>query len=261
MTTNAEDLQYSVQDGIGYITFNRPDAHNAITFAMYERLAQICRFEVPGPRPTALIIAGAGGRAFSAGTDISQFLSFSGQQGLEYEDKMRFVASTIEECPVATIAAISGACTGGGAVIAACCDIRIGSASQRFGIPIARTLGNCLSLENYARLANIIGPARLVELIFSARLLDGEESLRVGWLSEVLTDETAVVARATEIARGISAMAPLSIWATKTALQRIREKSLQGQDADLIQACYESKDFAEGVRAFLEKRPPLWSGA
>ena len=109
----------------------------------------------------SLVVAGADGRAFAAGTDISLFDNFRTESdALAYEGRMDRVLSAVERCPVPTIAAISGACTGGGAAIAAACDLRIAAANMRFGFPIARTLGNCLSIANLARLVALIGFAR-----------------------------------------------------------------------------------------------------
>ncbi|HJQ57801.1 MAG TPA: enoyl-CoA hydratase-related protein, partial [Vineibacter sp.] len=143
----SDDLLYDVRDGIGRVTFNRPQARNALTFAMYERLAAICEEINAGAAVKALIVTGAGDKAFAAGTDIGQFRDFKGaEDGLAYEAKMDRIIDTVERCRVPTIAAIAGACTGGGAAIAAACDLRIAAANARFGFPIARTLGNCLSM-------------------------------------------------------------------------------------------------------------------
>src|SRR5438045_9357354 len=179
--TANEDLLYSVADGIARITFNRPEARNALTFAMYERMAEICQ-EINADRSIkALILTGAGDKAFASGTDISQFRAFkTAQDALDYESRIDRVLGTLEPCRVPLIAAIAGACTGGGAGIAACCDIRIGTAATRIGFPIARTLGNCLSMSNISRLVALIGPARTKDLIFTARLIEEPEALALG---------------------------------------------------------------------------------
>src|SRR5262252_7443435 len=152
--SSAEDLLYSVEGGIARITFNRPQARNALTFAMYEQMASICE-TINGDRSIkALVLSGAGDKAFASGTDISQFRAFkTPQDALGYEARIDRVLGTLEQTRVPTIAAIAGACTGGGAGIAACCDIRIGATTARFGFPIARTLGNCLAMSNLSRLA------------------------------------------------------------------------------------------------------------
>jgi enoyl-CoA hydratase len=255
------DLLYEVTDGIGYVTFNRPQSRNALTFAMYERLAEICEEVGRTSDVKVLVITGAGDKAFAAGTDISQFRAFSTpQDALDYESRGDRVSQTLERCPIPVIAAIAGACTGGGFGIAACCDIRIATADARFGFPIARTLGNCLSMANYARLFALLGPAKVKDIIFTARLMGAEEAKASGLVSEVLPDAAALRARATELARTIAGHAPLTMRATKEALRRIGEKLRLEEDKDLILMCYMSGDFKEGMEAFLNKRPPVWRG-
>jgi enoyl-CoA hydratase len=257
-----DELLYDVRDGIGHVTFNRPQARNALTFPMYERLAEICG-EIDRDRTVrALVITGAGEKAFAAGTDISQFRAFSRpEDGIAYEARIDRVLGALERCAVPTIAAVSGACTGGGAAIAACCDIRIAAANARFGFPIARTLGNCLSMGNYARLSALLGPARVKEIIFTARLVEAEEARAVGLWSEVLPDAAALAARAEELARLVASHAPLTLRVTKEALRRLGERAAQVEDEDLIVMAYTSNDFREGMDAFLAKRAPHWTGS
>jgi enoyl-CoA hydratase/carnithine racemase len=251
-----QDLLFEVEDGIGVVTLNRPAARNALTFAMYERIAEIAA--APG-EARALILTGSGEKAFAAGTDIAQFRDFrSGEDAIAYEAKLDRVLGALERCTVPTIAAIAGACTGGGAGIAAACDLRICAAGARFGFPIARTLGNCLSMANLARLSALIGPGRTIEMIFTARLLSAEEALAAGLVSELLPDHAALMDRASALARLVAGNAPLTLRATKEALRRLRD-SLP-PDEDLIRLCYESADFREGMEAFLGKRPPVWTG-
>lgn len=256
-----DELLYEVQHGIGRITFNRPQARNALTFAMYERLAAICG-EIDAQRQVrALVLTGAGDKAFAAGTDISQFRDFrTAEDGLAYEAKIDRVIDALERCGVPTIAAIAGACTGGGAAIAAACDLRIAAANARFGFPIARTLGNCLSMSNYARLAALIGPARTTEVIFTARLVEAEEARAIGLVGEVLPDHAALMQRADALAATLASHAPLTLRTTKEALRRIRASMSAGDGDDLVAMCYTSADFREGMSAFLEKRPPRWTG-
>lgn len=257
MTAEIDD---ELKDGILWITFNRPEARNALTFGMYDRLAQLCSNTPSDASVRAIVIAGAGGKAFAAGTDMTQFRAFeSPQDALDYEHRIDEVLEAVERCPLPTIAAIHGACTGGGGSIAAACDIRIASASLKFGFPIARTLGNCLAAGNLARLSELIGTAKVREIIFTARLIEADEALSAGLVSEVLPDEASLLARASELAEHIGSMAPLTLRATKEALRRNRAANTV-DDSDLIISCYMSEDFRTGMEAFLAKQKPEWKG-
>jgi enoyl-CoA hydratase len=260
--SDADDVLYASECGIARITFNRPQARNALTFAMYERLAEICEQVSADRGIRALIIEGAGDKAFAAGTDIGQFkVVETADDAIGYENRIDRVLTVLESCRVPTIAAVIGACTGGGAAIAACCDIRIASANAKFGFPIARTLGNCLSISSLDRLVALIGPALTKEIIFTARLVEADEAKAAGLVSEVLTDADALRARAQALAETIAANAPLTIEATKEGVARIGRKSREpGEGDDLILKCYLSEDFREGMDAFLNKRPPVWRG-
>lgn len=257
----AQDLLYEVREGIAYVTFNRPQARNALTFAMYERLAEICLAANEDRSIRAMLLTGAGDKAFAAGTDISQFRAFDKpQDALDYEARIDRVLGALERCRVPTIAAIQGACTGGGAGIAVCCDLRIAAGNARFGFPVARTLGNCLSSGNYARLAALLGPARVKDMIFRARLIEAPEAQAIGLVGEVVEDPAALMPRAEELARLVAGHAPLTLQATKEALLRLRAAMPAGAGEDLILMCYMSQDFREGMDAFLNKRPPRWKG-
>jgi enoyl-CoA hydratase/carnithine racemase len=256
-----QELLYDKRGEVGWITFNRPQARNALTFAMYEGLAEICGRIGTTHEVKALVITGAGDKAFAAGTDIAQFRDFkSGEDGIAYERKMDRILDTIERCPVPTIAAVAGFCTGGGAAIAAVCDFRIAAASAQFGFPIARTLGNCLSMSNYARLAALIGPQRVKEMILLAKLVDGPTALQIGLVSELLADVAALHARAEALAKTLAGHAPITMQVTKEALRRLQAKLGEENIDDLIRHTYASADFREGMEAFLQKRPPKWTG-
>src|ERR687883_55171 len=186
-----QDILYEVRDRVAFVTFNRPQARNAFTFAMYERLAEICAIADEDRSIKAMLLTGAGGKAFAAGTDISQFRAFkTPEDALNYESRIDRVLGALERCRVPTIAAIAGACTGGGAGIAGCCDLRLAAQNAKFGLPIARTPGNCLSMSNISRLVSLIGPARTKDLIFKARLVEAPEALELGLLNEIVPDVT-----------------------------------------------------------------------
>src|SRR6202046_4860238 len=256
-----EDLLYSVEDGIARITFNRPQARNALTFAMYERMAAICEAVNADRSIKVIILTGTGDKAFASGTDISQFRAFkTADDAIEYEARIDRVLGALETCRAPTIAAIAGACTGGGAGIAACCDIRIGTAATRIGFPIARTLGNCLSMSNISRLTALIGPARTKDLIFTARLIEATEALALGLLNEVVPDVATLQRRAEETAQLVGGHAPITLEVTKEAVRRIRRTLTRDEGEDLILRAYMSEDFREGMDAFLNKRPANWKG-
>jgi len=257
----SQEILYDVKDGVGRITFNRPEARNAFTFRMYEQLAEICQQAVADSSVKVLVLTGANEKAFAAGTDISEFKKFStAQDAMDYEARINALLDSFERIPIPTIAAIAGACTGGGSTIAACCDIRIGAANARFGVPIARTLGNCLAMSNYVRLTALLGPARVKEILFTARLIDSGEAHGIGLLSEVLPDYASLQSRVDELARTVASHAPLTLRVTKEALRRIKERMTPEEDRDMILTCYMSQDFREGMDAFLNKRTPKWTG-
>lgn len=258
---DTSEILYRVVDRVGHVTLNRPQARNALTFEMYDRLATICETVPLDGSVRAIVVSGAGGKAFAAGTDISQFRDFKGaEDGLEYERRMSIRIGKIEACKVPLIGALSGACTGGGAAIAACCDIRIGSADLRFGFPIARTLGNCLSSGSLQKMISLIGPARVAEMIMTARLLDAAEAKTIGLISEIHTDHHTMLARAEALAMEIAALAPITLRVTKEMLRRIRTANAKTADEDLIAQAYGSQDFREGLESFLAKRKPNWQG-
>ncbi len=255
------EILFHREEAVGVITFNRPKTRNALTFAMYEGLVRLCEEAVRGGEVKAIVVTGAGGKAFAAGTDIAQFRSFSGaEDALAYEARIDSVLDALESCPLPTIAAITGACTGGGAAIAATCDLRIASYDLKFGLPMARTLGNCLSIATLARLSVLIGSARTRELVLTARLVEAEEAQAISLITELVEDSYSVLPRAIELAHTIAGHAPLTVQATKTGLRRLRQYQTGGDDADLVSLCYTSADFREGLEAFLAKRPPVWQG-
>ncbi len=256
-----QDLIYEVKDGIAKITFNRPQARNAMLFSMYERMADICNAANDDRSIKAMILTGAGDKAFASGTDISQFRAFkTTQDALDYESRIDRVLTALETCRVPTIAAIAGACTGGGAGIAACCDLRIGTASTRIGFPIARTLGNCLSMSSISRVMALVGPARTKDMIFTSRLIEADECKSLGLLNEIVPDVETLKNRSWELAVLLAGQAPITLEVTKEAVRRIRRTLSRDEGEDLILRAYMSEDFREGMDAFLNKRKPNWQG-
>ena len=251
-----------VRDGpIVTLTFNRPEARNAMTWEMYQRLYDTCEEVDADAAIRVLVLKGAGGKAFVAGTDIAQFTTFeSGADGVRYERDGDRRSGRLARVRKPVIAQIEGYAVGGGFGIAAGADLRIATPDARFGAPIARTLGNCLSMQAYARYLDLLGPSRLKELIFTARLLSAEEALGAGFVHEIVAAD-AIGARVRALAETVAAHAPITLAVTKEAIRRIQEARAVPDGDDLIEKTYGSADFREGVAAFLEKRPPRWSGS
>lgn len=256
-----DDEVLVTRDGsIVTLTFNRPAARNAMTWGMYDRLERTCEEVDADDSVRALIVRGAGGKAFVAGTDIGQFKVFeTAEEGLAYERDGDRRMDRLARVRKPVIAQIQGPAVGGGFRIATACDLRIATPEARFGAPIARTLGNCLSMAAYASLLDMFGPSRLKELIFTARLISAEEAHAAGYVHEIVP-AGQIETRVRAVAEQIAEHAPITLWVTKEAIRRIQEsRRLPGGD-DLIAATYTSADFREGVRAFLDKRKPDWTG-
>ena len=249
------------------ITFNRPEARNALTWEMYDALVASCDRAEQDDAVRVVVLRGAGGRAFAAGTDISQFQAFrsgaeGGEDGIAYEKRIDSVVDRVESLAKPSVAAIDGVATGGGLAVAMACDLRVATDRARFGIPIARTLGNCMSGANHARLLDLIGPARAKDLLFTGRLFNAAEAESAGLVNRIVAPD-AIEAAVAEYVDAIATNAPLTIRASKEMIRRIHEhrrmESSLGQD--LIVSCYASADFREGIAAFLGKRPARWTGS
>ena len=236
-----------------WVTFNRPKAHNAMTFAMYEELFERCEQADADNDVRALVLCGAGEKAFVAGTDIRQFAAFeSGDDGVEYEATIDRIVGRLEAVAKPTIALVDGYAMGSGLALSAACDLRICTPEAKFGLPIARTVGNCLSMENYARLAALLGSARLKELIFTARSIEPQEALSIGLATEVVEEDEAE-ARVQELCERLARHAAVTLRVTKEALRRLCDAGLPDGD-DLVRETYGSEDFRRTVQAFLAKR-------
>jgi len=243
-----------------WVTFNRPQARNAMKITMYDRLVEICNEVNADDGVRVVVLTGAGDKAFVAGTDISEFENFrKPEDALRYESHMNGVMDTLERVRVPMLAAVRGACTGGGMSIATQCDLRIATPDSRFGYPVARTLGNCLSIENYKRLVDQLGYTAVKQNVYTAKLFDAERAYGLGFVSEIVEPDK-LLTRANEIAETIAGNAPLTIRATKEALRRIAREGKAAEGSDLVLSCYMSNDFREGMTAFFEKRPANWTG-
>lgn len=253
-------VHLTVQAGLASVVFDRPQARNAMTWAMYEQLIAICSQLQADKTVRVVTFRGAGGEAFVAGTDIEQFRAFqSGDDGVAYERQIDHCIGLLEALPMPTVAVIEGWAIGGGLAIATTCDFRIATPASRFGIPIARTLGNCLSIANMARLVAVFGAPRVKRMLMLADILNADEALACGFLSQVC-EPAELDAAAARLCERLTALAPVTQAVAKEGLRRLVAQDLP-QGEDLIRRAYGSHDFREGVAAFVAKRSPVWTGA
>jgi enoyl-CoA hydratase len=250
----SSNVVWDIKESVGIATLNRPEARNALTWEMYDALVEACDQAEKDKNVRVLIIRGAGG-AFSAGTDIAQFKDFDGADGVAYEKRLEAVIDRIERVPLITIAEVDGVAAGGGCAIAMACDLRFCSERAVFGIPVARTLGNCLSITNTARMVDMIGLAATRDILLTGRLIDAEEARRSGLASEIIASDhlgEEVMKRAADLATRKRS----TVEATKATLLLLRDHRRPKLSAasDIVKACYGSADFKAGVAAFIETR-------
>ena len=258
MSAEAGAVRLERHDAVATITLDRPSARNALTWAMYEELDKALDRVGAEPEVRVVVLRGAGGN-FAAGTDISQFQAFaSGDDGVDYERRLERVLTKLESVPATTIAAVEGYAAGGGLALATACDLRVASPNAQFGVPIARTIGNCLSMSNCARLVASLGAARTKTMLLTAEFMSADDARSIGFVMRIL--EPHAFARELEMlcARLVS-HAPLTLQVTREAVRRIVSQSAAEGD-DLLRRVYGSHDFREGVAAFVEKRKPRWEG-
>jgi enoyl-CoA hydratase len=245
---------------VATFTINRPDAGNAMTWAMYDALVDACE-RVDAASDVRAFVVRATGDAFCTGTDISQFAAFSTREdGVEYERRLEACLSRLERVTAATIAQVEGIAAGAGCAIALACDLRVCTDGARFGVPIARTLGNGLSYENCARLVDHFGVAVAKRMLIAGEFVGVDEAVAAGVVTRRAHpgDAGRVV---DELASSIARNAPLTIRAAKAALRQLSARESRKSDIDrLVADCYASADFREGVSAFLTKRQPKFTG-
>ncbi|OGK96638.1 MAG: enoyl-CoA hydratase [Candidatus Rokubacteria bacterium RIFCSPLOWO2_02_FULL_73_56] len=256
----SDDVLLERDGRVALLTFNRPDARNAMTFAMYEALHDLCERFDADPDVRVLVLRGAGDRAFASGTDIRQFLDVTTREdALAYEGRITRVLARLHGMRKPTLAMVQGDAVGGGLFMSLACDLRLAAAHARFGAPVARTLGNCTAPFSFSLLAATVGPVRARNMLLTARLVDAAEAQAIGLADEV-HPAVALEARVRELAHHLAALAPLTLAAIKEATRRVTAPAALRDAEDLVLSCYLSEDFHEGVRAFLEKRTPQWRG-
>jgi enoyl-CoA hydratase len=225
---------------------------------MYQQLDEALDRVTANPDARVAVFRGAGGH-FVAGTDIAQFAGFrSGDDGILYEEQLEVVIAKLESLRVATIAAVEGSAVGAGLVIATACDLRIATPDARFGVPIARTVGNCLSMANYARLVATLGASRTKAMLLTSDPIPAHDARASGFVTALVEPE-AFEAQIDALCARVATYAPLTIQVTKEAVRRVVRQTIVDGD-DLLLRAYGSSDFREGVSAFIEKRAPQWEG-
>lgn len=252
-------LIYEKEGHIARITFDNRPAHNALTMRMWHDLADACTDVAKDKDIRVVTMRGAGGKSFISGTDITGFLKFeAGADGVRYERDMDRCIGTVEAIPQPTLAIVEGWAVGGGLAISFACDFRIATPTAKFGSPIAKTIGNCLSMKGYTRLVANAGVAMAKRIVINGEMPTASELKALGLVVDVVEPEE-LDAKAAELVDRLASMAPLTVRTTKEAIRRLMYAN-QPDLEDLIEQVYGSEDFRNGVRNFVEKKPQNWVG-
>lgn len=263
MTASTDKLIVDTDNGIGRLIFNQPQRHNAISMDMWQGIADAMSAFAIDESLRVVVLSGAGDKAFSAGADISEFEEKrASKKDVESYDRAALEAiESIVHIDRPTIAMVQGYCIGGGAELALSCDLRIASDDARFGIPAAK-LGLAYGWDDVYPLVQLVGPSFAKEILFTGRQFGADEALRMGLVNRVVPRSKLEFA-VDDCARSIAANAPLTIRAAKRtiaeALKAPEHRDLETVSA-LIDECFASEDYAEGRKAFMEKRPPEFKG-
>jgi enoyl-CoA hydratase len=258
MTTSLSPprLDLQIDGNAARVTFNNPAARNALTWPMYEELKRICDSLAQNPEIRVVIFRGTGDKAFVSGSDIEQFVDL--KENAAYEVAVDHIFSSLQQLPMPTIAMIEGLAVGSGLLMATFCDFRISTPDARFGIPVAKTLGNCLSPSNLSWIAAHLGAPTVKRMLLTAELIKAPELLASGYLYQT-AEASEIVSVTNVLAQKLAVLAPITQKASKLTVARLLQSNLP-DCTDLMRETYNSKDFREGVNAFLEGRPPRWIG-
>jgi enoyl-CoA hydratase len=251
------------EGGVGIVTFNNPERHNAVSLEMWEATTSMLNGFAADPDIRVVVLTGAGGKAFVSGADISKFGSERStiEAVRAYNTKTDATYASIAEFPKPTIAMIQGYCIGGGLGLATCCDLRIASDNSRFAVPAAK-LGLGYGYTGLKRLVDIVGPSFAKEIFYTARQFDAEDARVMGLVNRVVpaAELETYVKSITDM---ISANAPLTIKAVKFTVGEIMKdesKKNIARSAEMVEQCFASRDYTEGRTAFMEKRKPVFTG-
>ena len=263
LSVSTEKIIAGKADGVGYLRFNQPGKHNAISYGMWVAIDEVMRSFRDDDEVRVVVMSGEGGRAFSAGADISEFSEVrSTREQIEvYEKAGRAAYDAITHCPKPVIARIEGFCVGGGLTVALCADLRIASDDSRFGIPAAK-LGLGYSHKSLRPLVDLVGPTSAKEILFTAKRFNASDAQRMGLVNQVVA-RGEIDAFVEDYAQTIAGNAPLTVAACKTVVAELL-KDPEDRDTGLcdrvVEACFASDDYKEGRAAFMEKRKPRFAG-
>jgi enoyl-CoA hydratase/carnithine racemase len=261
--TAADHILVEQTDNIATVVFNRPKVRNAISLAMWSDLAAITKRLSSDDTVRAVLFRGAGTEAFASGADISEFEKNrkDAATAIAYNKIVEDACNAIRVCPKPTVAMIFGFCMGGATAVAMACDLRFAAEGSRYGIPAAK-LSIIYGFDAVRQLVSLVGPAYAKDILYSARTVNADEAFRIGLVQRLIP--AADIEKYTyDYLRTVAANAPLSLRGAKTQLQAIFEgitDSHRDEMSRLRDQTFDSEDFKEGTRAFLEKRPPRFEG-
>ncbi|MFZ0846144.1 MAG: enoyl-CoA hydratase [Pseudolabrys sp.] len=262
--TKTDKMLSRKEGGVGYLTFNNPERHNAVSLEMWEAAAGILEEFKNDKNIRVVVLSGAGGKAFVSGADISKFESErSSKDAIDrYNVAVDKANTAVYEFPKPTIAMIRGYCIGGGVGLALCCDLRICSDNSKFGVPAAK-LGLGYGFTGIKKLVDVVGPSFAKEIFYTARQFTAPEALAMGLVNRMLP-ETELEKYVADYAATISGNAPMTVDAVKFIVGEVvkpESKRDLKKAADLVAACFASNDYTEGRKAFMEKRKPAFTGS